>query len=412
MPHKLQNQQGVATLVVAVVLMLAVFGVTYYMSATVLEETRFVANDIRGKQALQAAQAGIDHAKAIDLTTVTSLIGNSPVYAVSIAEISTDLFEIESTGLSDDGSVERTISYYLAKLPGDLAPPKVPIVSKGTATFKGTVTAINNVTDLTVWTGSAVNLNGAVDTYVNIDGVDNQLSTTASSYGPDVVLGDENLKNAESYEVLESFYGASSFTELRDNLNLTEYTDDNYNDYCVPPNLKTTKDASGDFEECTNNGVYYEGDVNGNTVSKLSPSKVDISVGDPADNKYYNSWLNNEYQTEYDEFSDLSIVGLGGKSFDVTGSHNFIGTPNDPVMIVSSGTISVPSNTVIFGTIVAQNIILNGNTVIYGGLVAIDDTTAFDTAGTNFIKMDKVVMSSINPGGEGFGPVKSSWKDW
>jgi len=50
--------------------------------------------------------------------------------------------------------------------------------------------------------------------------------------------------------------------------------------------------------------------------------------------------------------------------------------------------------------------------VIYGGLVAIDDTTAFDTAGTNFIKMDKVVLSSISPGADGFGPVKSSWKDW
>jgi len=391
-----RKQRGVATLVTAVVLMLAVFGVTFYMSATVLEETRFVAEDVRGKQALQAAQSGIEHAKAVDLTGVSSISSAAPTYDVTVAEISTDLFQITSIGSSDDGTVQRTVSYYLAALPGDFSPPKVPIVSKGTATFKGTVTAINNVTDLTVWTGSAVNLNGAVDTYVNIDGQDNQLSTTASSYGPDVVLGDENLKNAEPEDVLNSFYGSSSFEDLKADYNLKDFDSAGL---CVPP-----ADCAG-LSLSYSTGIYFDGDAASVDVSAIATT-ADIS----ADSSFYDTWLKDS--SDYDSLSDLNIAGLGGKSFDVTGSHSFIGTPDDPVMIVSSGEIKIPANTVIFGTVVAQNIVLNGNTVIYGGLVAIDDTTAFDTAGTNFIKMDKVVLSSISPGADGFGPVKSSWKDW
>lgn len=397
MRKEIKNQKGVATLVTAVVLMLAVFGITYYLSETVLEETRFVAADIRGKEAFQAAQAGIDYAKSLDLTATAGCVSNPnalPIFEVCVTLESAGLYSLVSEGFSNDRAFSRRVTLYMASQPGDIAPPEVPIVSKGTAQFSGSVTAINNAANLTVWTGLATDLNGAVDTYISIDGKPDQLSTTDDTYGPDVVLGDLNLANALTNEVIQSFYNKQDIPTLGAPM------PDGYTEPCLPP----CTDAS-------DRRVYFGGDASRTQISALRTSYNVASNSDSFD-----SWAANTDTAGATDLlklqSNFDIDFGTGKTFDIDSTQNFIGTPDAPVIIVVNGTVDLPANTVIFGTVVAENIIMNGNTVVFGGMVAINDTTAFDTAGTNFVKMDEVVLGMVTLGGEGIGPVKSSWKDW
>lgn len=413
-----KNQRGVATLITAVVLMLAVFGITYYLSETVLNETRFVADDIRGKQAFQAAQSGIEYAKALDIDSLSCgdvASSSSPSFTLYVCEDASvsGMYQLRSTGFSDDSTVRRVITYYLASQPGEVSPPEVPIVSKGTATFSGTVTAINNEVNLTVWTGNAVDLNGAVDTYISIDGKDDQLSTTDDTYGPDVILGDLNLANADPDDVIQSFYGKQDLPSLGDTMELVDIAAGVIP--CPPPAQTCTTGSSV-------KSVYF-GDGNDASRNDISELVTTTDLTDSANAFAWDSWAEDtgydiadssspNYLASIDGAAEFTIDLGPGKSFDLSGSKNYIGTPDEPVMIVVDGTVDLPSNTVIFGTVVAKNVVMNGNTTIFGGLVAINDTTAFDTAGTNFVKMDKVTLGNVTLGGEGIGPVQSSWRDW
>jgi len=392
--------------------MLAVFGITFYLSETVVQESRFVAADIRGKEAFQAAQSGIEYGKAMDIaasaTCAEVASASSPSFSLEICEDASvsGMYELRSVGYSADRSVSRVITYYLAAQPGEVSPPEVPIVSKGTANFSGTVTAINNEVNLTVWTGRATNLNGAVDTYISIDGRDDQLSTTDDTYGPDVVLGDLNLANADPDEVIQSFYGKQDIPSLGASMEEVDIASGQIP--CPPP---ASACATGSIVK----SVYFSGDASRSDISSLRTT-TDLTAA--ANDTVWDGWAAQNSYTDaaggasLADYSEFNIDFGSGKSFSISGTHNFIGTPDEPVMIVVNGTVDLPANTVIFGTVVAENIVMNGNTTIFGGLVAVNDTTAFDTAGTNFVKMDKVTLGNVTLGGEGIGPVKSGWKDW
>ena len=53
-------ESGVATLVTAVVLMLAVFGISFYLSEVVIKEKQSVSVKQRGFEAFNSAMAGLD----------------------------------------------------------------------------------------------------------------------------------------------------------------------------------------------------------------------------------------------------------------------------------------------------------------------------------------------------------------
>lgn len=216
------KQRGAATLLVAVVLLIAVVGISFLMSDVIVREEQFVANEYRSKQAFHAAQGGLDYAIAYMSvgadqdddgapdTLASAAIGVGS-YQVSLTDLSSSadgaIIEAHATGYSDDGSVVRNLYQAFGELPVLGNPPSVPVVAKGSFYATGNLSVTNNSENITVWTGREITNWGSSNTYINIDGTPDQLSTTANTEGPDVIDGDQNLNNATEDELLQNFFG-------------------------------------------------------------------------------------------------------------------------------------------------------------------------------------------------------------
>lgn len=404
-----KREAGVATLVTAVVLMLAVFGVTYFMSESVIQESRIVSNDLRAKEAFLAAQSGLELGRTLESTS----------YALSSAELdftliitgSGGLYSITSVGQSKDGTVERQITAYTAKLPGEVNPPKVPIVARGAVGLTGNLAAVNNESAITVWTGSDTGVQGSANTYIAIDDQRDQLSTIKSTgggggstatYGPDVIAGDSNLANSTENQILESFFGV----ELEPGWATADYGD-TYGDSAIQKLGSTMEStdllAAAAYDPSTSSETdFYGGDSTDVDLSS-PPSKLltssDAESISPCSDGSCNWWDN----------IDFSVTG---SNVNYSSSNRYIGTPDKPVRIVVDGEVTLPSNTVIFGQIVARNIRMTGNTFIVGGMVALSDNDdSIRGSGTPRVIMSEIVLDTANNPSD-YGPVKSSWKDW
>lgn len=407
------RQKGVATLITAVVLMLAVFGVSYFASEAVINEKQIASNEFRSKQAFMAAQAGIDYGRAVandglcvsgsPCSPPTGIEGGS--FSVEIVSSAAgSIYTIESTGVSEDGSVERLITYAIGKLPGEGYPPNVPIVARGGLGLTGNVKAVNNEESLTVWSGSDFGINGSANTYVKIDDNVNQLSSIKNPggnnvYGPDVLTNDPNLGNATEAELLEAFFNKSSIQEFSEG-----YVEDSCDDsscaaldnFSEMPNYDV--DNYGDYA----NKVYYSNgpvtignsDVPNGTVPEASLSEWEL--------------LTNNDPNRSDLLQSGSVTGANLK-FDNT---TILGSPSDPVTIVVDGKLTLNSSPTIFGIIICDELEVKGSPIIIGGVVVLDqDAAAMTGNGTPTIIMDRVVMQQTQQS-DIYGPVKNSWKDW
>lgn len=400
------NQTGVVTLLTAVVLMLAVFGITFYLSEVVINEKRSIANQIRGKQAFYAAQAGIE--RGVQMT----LDGASPVCPLASAALNTgsfevcvtlsdDIYQIESTGLSADNSVSRTLTQSIAKLPNDSAPPNVPVVARGTVNIGGNAKITNNLSDITVWSGGEFDPGGgnsSFDTYINVDGQDNVLSTTGTTRGPDIIDNDQNLAQptvsdpaVAKSNIMQAFFDIASVSEIG-NLDSTL-------------SFQEAKDefGTGLLSKLTDGYVYLApGTASGLTSSSVQNNQLLESedFDDYAANCGDSSQCNTD---EILEFVDVADGGGGNTS-------TILGTPDDPIILAIDDDFSFTSNLVVFGILLVDGSItnLNGGVTVFGGVVSLEDS---DLTGGPQIYLDKTIIQNSMPN-ENFGPVKSSWKDW
>lgn len=395
-PRVRKHQEGVVTLVTAVVLLLAVFGISFFVSETVINEKQIVSNDLRAKQAFHSAQAGIELGRALqnDTSSCSSPISNvksSGSFVLQVCAVSTaiGLYTVQSTGFSADSAVERTLTMSVGRLPSENNPPKVPIVAKGGLGLTGNVKAINNAAPLTVWTGKEFGLNGSANTYISIDGKKNQLSSIKNPggdnvYGPDVLTGDLNLKNALPEEILQSFFNVSAIASFATGSS--------------PFNDSANYDVS--------NSAYWSQEF-------TYYSAVDATFAAPSNGSFdpeaFTDW---EQSTGRDITSLEDEADIPSVNVNLSGSDQYLGTPSNPVKIVVDGTLTINGSPTIFGVIIADKIRVTGSPVIFGGVVVLSkDDDAVDGAGSPTIIMDSTVIDdAFNE--DGYGPVKSSWKDW
>lgn len=163
------RQRGAVTLVITMLILVAVALGMYSMVGTTSIESRMTANDKRGRQAMQAAQAGIDYllaglqGNALDRTYLCSNttkathsfvldFGPTPCDEIPF-EIITKLDKVRSWGYSPDGDAVRVIESTIdltsawnwgmsaASLPssGGLA----PVVTRNNVDFQGTPEVAN-----------------------------------------------------------------------------------------------------------------------------------------------------------------------------------------------------------------------------------------------------------------------------
>lgn len=439
------KQRGVATLATAVVLMLAVFGISYFMSEVVLTETRVVANHQRGLEAFAAAQSGIELAKVSNVESgiLNASYPSDPLtFVVTVTEIQDGLIKLESVGYSNDLSVSRTVSFYKARKPGEGDPPQVPIVARGGVNTSGNISAVNNYSNLTIWNGLSTGIQGSASTYTSIDGQKNQLSTIkntsgASTYGADVVTGDQNLANATIDEIVASFFDYPTLRDMAVHYGMSdpgvvaygsaysgeEYSNSNHTDGFVDLGVVSSESASYCYvSNCTSvsasryavDAFAGYGDFNLSSISQKIASDLDLSPSD------YLSWENASGRTfeNLDDGFSGSHFGYSVTATDADGDQTFapdssyIGSPDNPVMIVVDGEVTIPSNTYIFGVVVAKKIRMQSNSSVFGGVVALSsDSDAFQGAGGAVVFMDEIITQTAGEETE-YGPVKSAWRDW
>lgn len=368
------RERGVATLLTAVVLLVVVFLITYNISETVLSDKRNTAAATRGVEAFQRAQNGLDYAfsyvvsnslsSVIQATSTSSVSLNYPgagTVAITLNQ-NGETLEISSIGYSDDGvSIKRTVRDRISGSPTTSGQPNVPVVTKGGVNLTtGNIAVTNNVEPLTIWAGDAVDIGASVSTYISIDGVDNQLSNTATTRGPDIVDSDLNLKEATETEFLGAFFGVSGLADI------------------------------GNTGSCTGDAV-------------TTPRVCDDEDGD----KYY----------YYDDGAVANSGACGdeptARSLDLS---SFNSTPDNPVQIVVNGAVDIKSGGGVpfYGVVVAQEASFSGGSgnkaTINGSLVLLDCVDDTGSGGGSII-LDSASIADLSGSGATVR-VLGGWHDW
>ncbi|WP_415886083.1 PilX N-terminal domain-containing pilus assembly protein [Neptuniibacter sp. QD37_6] len=379
------QQQGAATLVLALVMVVIVLGVSFFTSETVITEKKIVANEYRAKQAFHAAQAGVDYAIAYtragldqDNDTVLDLsvsgatigLGGGVEFTALLSDASSDadmsLIQIDSVGRSDDGLITRSISVLVGRVPLVPNPPDLPIVARGYVDATGNLNVFNGFTNLNIWAGDDITSWGSADTYIRdpdwtgfsgdtwdgtvddlsrhltatgneIDDIEYIQSTTKNTTGPDVIDGDTNMANTTGDEFVENFFGRT------------------LDELVLSAGLSMTGNELKDADAATVQGqlIYL---------------------------------------------SDAKLTG------------GTIGSSENPVIIVTDGDLSFSGSPDIYGLIIARNVDKVVGTVdIFGGIVS--ETDLDMGSGTANIYYDQDVVDNLD-NINAKEVVRGSWKDW
>ncbi|WP_415902248.1 PilX N-terminal domain-containing pilus assembly protein [Neptuniibacter sp. QD29_5] len=379
------QQQGAATLVLALVMVVIVLGVSFFTSETVITEKKIVANEYRAKQAFHAAQAGVDYAIAYtragldqDNDTVLDLsvsgatigLGGGVEFTALLSDASSDadmsLIQIDSVGRSDDGLITRSISVLVGRVPLVPNPPDLPIVARGYVDATGNLNVFNGFTNLNIWAGDDITSWGSADTYIRdpdwtgfsgdtwdgtvddlsrhltatgneIDDIEYIQSTTKNTTGPDVIDGDTNMANTTGDEFVENFFGRT------------------LDELVLSAGLSMT----------------------GNELKDAAASTV---------------------EGQLIHLSDAKLTG------------GTIGSSDNPVILVVDGDLSISGSPDVYGLIIARNVDKVVGTVdIFGGIVS--ETDLDMGSGTANIYYDQDVVDNLD-NINAKEVVRGSWKDW
>lgn len=423
------RQRGFTTLVTTLVLLLLTVLVAYYTAAGAIMEQRMAANQVRSKQALLAAQAGIDqaldhmkkggicqttacqntatggaNATTPDLLTPVGFSASSSTYKVAYGSPTVALpvcpssssaafppagftypstFEqvmIYSCGWSDDSTAVHRITVIAAGTRTQPSNPNpVPLISLGTANLlTGGVSILNYFNDMTIWTGASMLGQSATGkTFIR---------DTTTAIVPDPTFNYRNTGNSPSCNNPPTGYVCSTkgstigLDVIQGDTNLSTLT--------VPQLFQGVMGAP----EATwrDTVAAYRIDLTG-TLTNADSTSI--------------SFLNSAAFNSSDSNGSVWVEG----STSISGT---VGSANAPKIIVINGDLTLGSNAVINGNIfVTGKVTTNGTPTIYGTLTVGDST---NTTGNMNIIYDPYTKAPSGGTTQLGAPTKlaGSWKDW
>ena len=226
----LKKQQGIATLVTVLVLLIATTITAFTMTSSIVNEKQVVSEERRALSAFEAAQSGL--ATGIDTfrrTGTLPLIASAATGSISGGatweywqEPSGDNIILFAKGYSDDLSVERQVRMLIDFAKLDL--PEISLVAGGVMTASGNLDITNTQGNLTIWSGDQVTLGGSASTTIPAPGYSECDENVSGSCiiasnkdyrGGDIVDSDPNLSGLSTTEFQRSFLGepVSDFCE-------------------------------------------------------------------------------------------------------------------------------------------------------------------------------------------------------
>ncbi|WP_165873531.1 pilus assembly PilX family protein [Parasulfuritortus cantonensis] len=397
--HSPRRQSGAATLFITVIVLFLTTVLVVTVSKSAIMEQIMSANEIRQRQAFEAAQAGMDRALAYfkdvaaggidqdldnvadDLTPNAVTLGNGSKYRVVYCNPGSALGQcpndptsgnptcdtptavnlknpvVFACGWSDDNVGRVAIIQSFAMAESIAKTPSNPLTAKGAINVQGSATVTNYYSNLTIWTGgqlSSVGNSGKTfirnpdvappDTTTAPPGEPANCGTTAdyvcptdkNHTGPDVIDIDPTLGNLTNAQMFLNFFG-QTFAEYQST-------------------ASQVIDA-GDI-----------GSVNG--------------------------------------VMDQSIIVNGDTSF--TGGMTF-GSRDRPVVMVINGNLTGGANVTVYGVLyVMGNVDVAGNMLVQGAAVVqgtISGTGSLD------VMYDPFALDNASKVGVP-GPLSGSWRDW
>lgn len=344
-----RKQQGAATLLVAVVLLIAVTLISFTVARSVITEKRVAANQQRSIAALEAAQAGLaagiaHFRESGDMSvTLSGAVGSAGLerYETSFNLISAGKYRIEALGYSDDESARKVVSLVVKTPPSLSGLPDVPVVAKGFVGLTGSFNITNPEGNFTVWSGDDFDIGGSGETRVRHPTVANTLmnSSTKTYRGSDIIDNDPNLASMTSDEYARAILG------------------DEADDYC---------------------GTYQQ--VANIKDAVISPNGGKICVENPGGGPV--KWTANDDIGD----SDTSYVLVAKGGLDMSGNGNFYG------IVFSDGATENTGGRTIHGSFISTGIFGKaGNVEVIFSSAAIENLTGDDTESTG---------------------IPGTWKDW
>ncbi len=403
------NQKGAVALPISVLLLFVAALVLIAVSKTTLMEQRISGNEIRARQAMQAAQAGISHAAAymkekggIDQgspdgkadTPIPEHLADGARYQfyycdpspsappnpyppgdscenalsrsncgvgfTAVKRFATPL--VLACGWSDDGLAMQPVVVSISRA-FDLAlsgAPENPVISKGGINVQGSATVTNYFTNLTIWTGDS------------FSGVGNS--------------GKTFVRNPRVPQPAMT---------------------------AIPPDRPTACKESDNYICLTDKSIRGP-DIIDN----------DLTLKNMSDEAMFEQFFGNDFATYRDDIATRyvaadqasTLAGIEGESVVITPASSGVslpsmGTRESPVVVIIDGNLSQTGNTTIYGVVyVMGDMSGSGNFTVYGNVSVEGDVAS---TGSLDIIFDPFAISNtrkIKLGKPGL--LSGSWRDW
>lgn len=403
-------QRGVATIFMTIVLLLAVGLISLYTNRGAIMEQRLSANEVRAKQALAAANAGIEHALSylrnggldhnadgvVDTLTANTLTGGGTgpqasyyraAFCSSIAALPAcpsahttaltctappSVTQIAAVGCGwsdDDASVQRVVQVLQAtpSLGGTIS---TPVITKSTTDLlTGGASILNYFNDLTVWSGgSLLGQSNTGKTFVR----DIATNPSASLNDPYRNTGNSPACNnpPSGYQCSTQGSTLGHDTVFADT-NLSSMSNAAYFQYFFGQSMSAYRDGTATWVVDPGGVLASSNSTNVNSIVNMRDNTI---------------WVE----------GNMSLPGD-------------IGTADHPVILIVNGDLDLGSNSVVNGLIyVHGNITGNGSPTVYGAIVGAG--TASANGNLKVVYDPKVLGAAANLGKA--GKVQGSWRDW
>jgi len=390
MKAPMSKQCGAATLIFSIIVLLLVTFVSLYTSKSIITESKITNNEVRSKQAFEAAESGIaetfsrlkaknrpcksggvfggssseslinksfyvvknNQLTSISTTAWSVQTDHSGFVEVEVSNFSCDgdvqtsqTISIVAKGWSDDKTASRTITVVADQADGVRNTPENPVTARGVVGLTGNVKVYNQEGATSVWSGSGVNVNAAAKNYTYIASPSDPyypecmyessecevVAVTSDGTGVDIIANDSTLNNLTKAEFFENFFGMS----------LAEWRATSVN---YPMDYDDAFDASS---------------MNGQIIL------VDVPVGE-------------EFRIPAGTAlgcSDTGALGTGMAPYFTDGSthcnHPTVNGELQPVILVVDGDLNLPANAHIYGLVVVLgDVISAGNPEVTGALIS------------------------------------------
>lgn len=402
------RQRGMATLLVALILLIAITLIVITTARTAFMEQRMSGNDMRTKAAFEAAQAGLDFAVSYFNTPggmdkdsppdgVIDTLTANPValtdqsgarivgyYQVVFCSETLDLNAADcdtldftncsgtppanplatlilACGWSDDNVGQRRIVQVLRKSPAMSNPPTNPLSARGGVNVGGSATVTNYFNNLTIWSGQSIdNIGNSGKTYVRNPDVPTPVADAAIP---------------------------------------------------LPPSPTT----------CTSNDDY----ICTTDINTVGPDVIasDTSIAYLTDEQFFVNYFG-ETPAEYREtYASMEVAGNDTSSLDgtqneviwVEGDASFqggtqIGDRDNPVIVIINGDASAAGTVTIYGVVYVMGDISGaGNFEVQGSMIV---NGLVSGTGSVDVTFDPVTVGKAGTQLAKAGSLAGSWRDW